>query len=183
MKFETTGFDDVVVVTPEMHGDERGAFGRIYCEREFEQAGINFRPVQINHSINKNKGTIRGMHFQYAPHAEGKFVKCISGRIQDVIIDIRKGSSTFLQHYAIELSEENLLMLYVPPGFAHGFQTLEDNSNLIYMASASYAPSAEDGLHFQDPRLNLKWPLSATEVSERDKQHRFLDTGYEGINL
>ena len=161
--------------------DNRGFFSRLYCEEEFKEIGFDQSIAQINYTLTKQKGTVRGLHFQLPPYAETKIVTCIQGEVWDVAVDIRKNSPTFLQWHAERLSTENQSSLYIPDGFAHGFQTLSDNCQLIYLHSTSYVASAEGGINVQDPMLAIDWPLTLTEVSERDKNHPMLDLEFEGL--
>lgn len=161
--------------------DERGGFSRIFCENEFKKNGLNKHFVQINQSYNIQKGTIRGMHFQKQPFSEVKLIRCVKGSVIDVIIDLRKDSNTFLKHVKVELSEQNRKMIYVPEGFAHGFQTLENNSELIYHHTQFYNSSAEDGLRYNDEALNINWPLPVSIISERDKKHSLINNNFKGI--
>lgn len=158
----------------EPHADDRGFFARIYCEREFVAAGLDPLIAQANLSQNRRKGAVRGLHFQTPPHAETKVVRCIRGAIQDVIVDLRPESKTFLQHFAVELSGVNRRSLYVPRRFAHGYQVLEDDTELLYLMGEFYAPTSEGGLRYDDPRLGIQWPLPATDMSERDLAWPFL---------
>jgi dTDP-4-dehydrorhamnose 3,5-epimerase len=151
--------------------DERGYFSRVYCQERFAQAGFPDPIVQSNQSLTVQQGTVRGLHYQLAPHAETKFVRCISGRIWDVAVDIRPESATYGQWFAQELTPDNFLMMLIPEGFAHGFQALEDNSSLFYMVSKAYCATAERGLRFDDPALAINWPLPPVNVSARDRQH------------
>lgn len=177
-----TNFKDLYVIEPNTFKDERGAFSRVYCEDEMQDIfGKSIK--QINHSATKEKGTVRGLHFQYEPYAEIKMVKCIKGSILDIVVDIRKNSSTFLQYFSIELSEENQKMIYIPKGFAHGFQTLENNTELLYFHSSVYTPSNEGALNINDPLLNIKWPLDIINLSKRDECHTFLTNEFEGIKI
>ncbi|MEX1202926.1 MAG: dTDP-4-dehydrorhamnose 3,5-epimerase [Ferruginibacter sp.] len=162
-------------------GDSRGWFVRTFCKNEFEQIGHSKEWVQMNHSYTARKGTIRGMHFQRTPNAEIKMVRCIAGAIYDVIIDLRKGSTTYLQWFGTELSAVNKKMIYIPEGFAHGFQTLADNSELIYQHSQFYEPGAEEGILHNDTALGIQWPLQVTEVSGRDKLHPIIDSNFKAI--
>jgi len=151
--------------------DERGFFARSFCVREFSGRGLNPRIVQTNISFNKKKGTIRGMHYQAAPHAEAKVVLCLKGAIYDVIIDLRPESLTYKQWISEELSAENHKMLYIPEGFAHGFQTLEDNNEVFYLMSEFYHPESARGVRFDDPIFGIKWPLEHSTVSEKDRAY------------
>ncbi|MGP8283644.1 MAG: dTDP-4-dehydrorhamnose 3,5-epimerase [Desulfomonilaceae bacterium] len=163
--------------------DSRGFFARFFCAEEFRELGLTKPIVQINHTLTHKKGAVRGMHFQYPPHAETKIVSCLKGKIFDVAIDIRHGSPTFLQWHGVELSAENLKSLYIPEGFAHGFQTLTEDCELLYLHTAPYVPEAEGALHVNDPRLNIKWPLPIAEISERDNAHSFIGKDFEGVRL
>jgi len=161
--------------------DNRGWFVRTYCKNEFEQIGHDKEWVQMNHSFTTKKGTIRGMHFQRPPYAEIKMVRCIAGAVYDVIIDIRQGSATYLQWVAVELSAANKNMIYIPEGFAHGFQTLTDDAELIYQHSQFYGPGQEEGLFYNDPAFHIDWPLTVTEISEKDKLHHIIDSNFKAI--
>ena len=169
----------VIGITP--WGDSRGWFARTYCKKEFEQIGHHNEWVQMNHSFSAKKGTVRGMHYQLPPHSEIKMLRCIAGSVYDVIVDIRKGSPTFLQWFATELSAENKNMMYIPAGFAHGFQTLTDNTELIYQHAEFYAPEAEAGLLYNDTAFGIQWPLAVTEISERDTKHPIIDSTFKGL--
>ncbi len=181
MIFEETSLAKCYVITPKLLQDERGGFARVFCEELFQQIGLTKKFVQINHSYNNLKGTIRGMHFQIPPFSEYKLIRCVKGAVIDVVVDIRKNTPTFLKHYAVELSAENKKMILVPEGFAHGFQTLKDDSELIYHHTEFYVPNSEGGLRFNDERLNIKWPLPVTSISERDKYHNLIDNNFKGI--
>ena len=161
--------------------DKRGWFSRTYCKDEFEQIGHTAEWVQMNHSYTADKGTIRGMHYQPPPFSEIKLIRCIRGKVFDVIIDIRKDSPTFLQWYGVELSEASMNMIYVPEGFAHGFQTLSDNCELIYHHSAVYVSGVEKGINYSDPRINITWPVGPTQISDRDRDHQMLLDNFNGI--
>lgn len=161
--------------------DERGYFQRLLCINEFKELGLTKEIVNINHSKTKDIGTIRGMHFQYPPESEVKIVKCIKGSIFDVVVDIRKNSPTFLQYYAIELNDSNNNMLYVPEGFAHGFQTLREDSEIIYFVTNYYSAKLESGLNPFDKKLNIKWPLTCTNISNKDTNCATIDNDFNGI--
>ncbi len=163
--------------------DTRGAFARFYCEHELGEALGARRIQQINQTRTHLVGAIRGMHWQYPPHAEMKFVRCLRGRVWDVAVDLRRGSPTFLKWHAEELCPENGLMMIIPEGCAHGFQVLEPDSELLYLHTACYAPASEGGVRFDDPALAIDWPLPATELSERDASHRSISPDFEGIHL
>lgn len=177
-----TTIDGLFVIKPNTFSDERGSFSRIYCEEELREVS-NISIKQINHSITKYKGTVRGMHFQYEPNSEVKMVKCIRGSVFDVVVDIRKDSPTFLKSYCVELNAENQRMIYIPKGFAHGFQTLEDNTELLYFHSTIYTPSNEGALNIKDPLLEIKWPLAIINLSKRDDEHPYIDTNFKGIEI
>jgi dTDP-4-dehydrorhamnose 3,5-epimerase len=168
-----------ISLTP--HGDSRGWFARTYCKKEFEQIGHQKEWVQLNHSFSSQKGTVRGMHFQYAPFTEIKMLRCIAGSVYDVIVDLRKDSPTFLKWFGTELSAENKKMLYIPAGFAHGFQTLTDDVELIYHHTEFYTPSAEAGIRYNDSAINIEWPLAVSEISERDTNHPLIDSTFKGL--
>lgn len=163
--------------------DARGYFSRFFCAEEFRQAGLNDRIAQINHSHSKIAGTVRGMHYQRPPHAETKFVSCIRGEIFDVAVDLRRNSPTFLKWHGEILSAENQRSLLIPEGFAHGFQTLTEDCELLYLVSAAYAPTAEGGVNAQDPMLKIEWPLPVAEMSEKDRSVLFLPSDYTGIEM
>jgi dTDP-4-dehydrorhamnose 3,5-epimerase len=169
------------VIELEPFTDERGWFARTFCKEEFNKIGHQKEWVQLNHSFSKLKGSVRGMHYQLPPSGEIKLVRCIAGAVYDVIIDLRKASPTFLHYFGVELSAENKKMIYVPEGFAHGFQTLSDDSELIYHHSATYVPGVEEGIKYNDPLIDIKWPLALTNISERDSKHPQLDTNFKGI--
>lgn len=181
MTFSQTPLKGSYEITLSAYSDERGWFVRTYCENEFKAIGHEAKWVQMNHSYTAKKGTIRGMHFQLPPYREIKMVRCVRGKVFDVIIDIRKDSATFLQWYGLALSPGAMNMIYIPEGFAHGFQTLQDDSELIYHHSAFYTPGAEGGIRFDDPSINIKWPVEITSVSERDLNHPVLTEKFKGI--
>jgi len=176
-----TNFLGLHIVEPNRMKDERGYFQRLFCSNEFAKINLDKPIVNINHSMTQKKGTIRGMHFQYQPYAEIKIVKCIKGAIFDVAIDIRQGSPTFMQSYSIELSDKNNLMLVIPEGFAHGFQSLEENSEIIYFVTNHYSKENESGLNPFDPRLNINWPLECNFISQKDKNSKLLPNDFQGI--
>jgi len=157
------------VIDPSPHQDDRGRFMRVWCAREFTEHGIDFQPVQSNMGLSTKKGTTRGMHFQNAPALEAKLVRCTRGRMYDVILDLRPESPSHGQWFGVELSPENGRMVYVPERCAHGYQTLEDNTEMCYMASCAYTPASASGVRFDDPAFGIRWPLAATVVSEQDR--------------
>ena len=169
MIFNKTKIKGLYVIEPEPKVDERGNFVRIFCKKELEREGLIFDIAQINRSLTRKKGTIRGMHFQKKPKAEAKIVQCLKGAIYDVAVDLRKNSSTYGQWAGEELTEDNGKMFFLPKGFAHGFQALTDNCNVQYFMSEFYAPELSNGVRFNDPFLNIKWPIKNPIVSEKDK--------------
>jgi dTDP-4-dehydrorhamnose 3,5-epimerase len=169
MIFKETNLQGAFVIEPEMLTDERGAFARIFCKKEFENHGLNPNIFQCSISLNKEKFTLRGMHFQKIPHAEAKLVRCSRGLIYDVIVDLRPNSPTYMGWTSIEISLENKRMVYVPEGFAHGFQTLEDNTEVIYQMSQFYSPGHSGGFRWDDPSFNIEWPTEPIVISPKDK--------------
>ncbi len=183
MKIHPTPVNGLKVVEALPHIDPRGAFARLYCESELMEVIGQRRILQINHSHTAQVGAVRGFHYQKLPHAEMKLVRCLKGRVWDVAIDLRSKSPTFLQWHAEELSPYNTRMMVIPEGFAHGFQVLEAESELLYLHTAFYTPTAEGGLRYDDPRLGIIWPLAIAELSERDANHAYLDSDFQGIVL
>jgi dTDP-4-dehydrorhamnose 3,5-epimerase len=175
VKIVETELCDAFRIELEPHSDERGFFARSFCQREFEARGLAGRFVQGNLSFNHRRGTIRGMHWQAAPHAEAKLVSCTAGAIYDVIVDLRPASPTHLRWIAVELSANNRSMLYVPEGFAHGFQTLRDDTEVFYLMSEFYVPEAGRGFRWDDPRFGIPWPEELTVISDRDRRLGFFD--------
>jgi dTDP-4-dehydrorhamnose 3,5-epimerase len=167
--FIETKLKGAFVIELEPRKDDRGSFARTFCQREFEERGLKPVIVQASIAINRRKGTLRGMHFQYPPAAETKIVRCTRGAILDIIVDLRPESPTYLEHIAVELTADNMRSLYVPERFAHGYQVLEDNTDASYQMSESYTPSAEGGLPYDDPKLGLDWPLPVSVISARDR--------------
>lgn len=163
--------------------DGRGFFARLYCADEFRAAGLDRPIAQINHTLTRSKGAVRGLHFQYPPHAETKLVSCPSGAVFDVVVDVRAGSSTFLRWHGEILSAENHRSLLVPEGFAHGFQALTEDCELLYLHTASFHSESEGALNVAEPALAIQWPLPVSELSERDRAHPFIDAHFSGIRL
>lgn len=168
MIFTETKLQNAFIIDPEKRSDERGFFARAFCAREFEEHGINPRVVNTNLSFNTHRSTLRGMHFQKEPYGEAKLVRCTRGAIYDVIIDLRPTSATFMQWIGVELTADNYRLLYVPEGFGHGFQTLEDNSDVTYQVSEFYTPGSEGGVRYNDPVFAITWPLEVLVISEKD---------------
>src|SRR5689334_21885099 len=169
MIFTEIDLKGAYIVDIELHDDERGFFGRSWCQQEFEEHGLNPRLVQCNISFNKQRGTLRGMHYQASPYQEAKLVRCTSGKICDVIIDLRLNSATFKRWQKIELTKKNHRALYIPEGFAHGFQTLVDNSEVFYQMSEFFHPEVSRGLRWNDPTFGIEWPIEPVIISEKDK--------------
>ncbi len=169
MIFTETKLAGAFVIEPERRADERGFFARTFCKQEFEVHGLNPKVLQCNVSFNKRKGTLRGMHYQAAPFAEAKLVRCTSGSIYDVIIDLRPASATFKQYFAVELSAENRRMLYIPENFAHGFQTLQDDTEVFYQMAQGYSAEHARGVRWNDPAFGIEWPKDERIIIQRDQ--------------
>lgn len=178
---EDTPLASLKVITRKQMGDHRGFLSRIFCTDELREASWMAPIAQINHTYTQKKGTVRGLHFQYAPHQEMKLVSCLQGEIYDVAVDIRKDSPTFLQWFGVRLSAKNNQALLIPEGFAHGFQTLAEDVALLYCHSKPHASQAEGGLHPEDTSLNISWPLSITALSDRDNNHKLITSEFKGI--
>jgi len=170
MIFHKTKIEGVYVIEPELKVDSRGYYTRIFCEKELAEHGLTFDVAQINRSVTTKKGTIRGMHFQKEPKSEGKLMQCVKGKIFDVAIDLRKDSKTYGHWIGEELTEDNNKMLFVPKGFAHGFQTLTDDCLVQYPVSEYYSPEYEGGIRWDDPSFTIHWPIENPILSEKDKQ-------------
>jgi len=175
LKFTELPLKLAYTVDLEKRGDERGFFARYWCQNEFSKLGLDANIVQINNSMSRYKGTIRGLHFQRPPKAETKIVRCIRGSIWDVIVDIRSESPTYGDWYGFELNEDNRTMMYIPKGFAHGFQTMVDNVELLYLHSEFYSKEDEGGLLYNDKDVAIDWPMPVSEISEKDKLHPTLN--------
>jgi len=169
--FTETKLSGSFVIDLEPHADCRGFFARTFCRKEFEAHGINAHVEQCNVSLNKRKGTLRGMHFQVAPFAEPKLVRCTAGSIYDVIIDLRQDSPTFKQYFAVELSADNRKMLFIPEGFAHGFQTLRDDTEVFYQMAQTFSPEHARGVRWNDPAFGIPWPDDERIIIERDRNY------------
>ncbi|OGS45225.1 MAG: dTDP-4-dehydrorhamnose 3,5-epimerase [Elusimicrobia bacterium RIFOXYD2_FULL_34_15] len=172
MKFIETKLKGAYIIEIERLEDERGFFGRTFCQKEFNAHGLNSRIVQCNISFNKEKGSLRGMHYQVAPYEEVKLLRCIRGAIYDVIIDLRTDSTTYCKWVSVELNDKNNRMFYIPAGFAHGFQTLEGNTELFYQMSEFYHPESARGVRWDDQAFNIKWPLPNPIMSEKDSKYQ-----------
>lgn len=174
MIFTETKFKGAYFIDIKRIEDDRGFFGRSYCQNEFKQHGIHTDIVQANSSFNKKKYTLRGLHLQLAPYAEAKLVRCTRGAIFDVMVDLRKDSSTYKQWFGTELTADSYRMLYIPEGFAHGYMTLEDNTDVMYHVSQFYTPQSEFGYRWDDPAFNIQWPAAPEVISPKDQLHPFL---------
>ena len=176
-----TPLEGLVVLQRKPLGDHRGFLERLFCADELNNLLFDKQIMQINLTFTAKQGTVRGMHFQHPPHAENKFVSCLRGEVFDVAVDLRQGSSTFLRWHAEVLSANNHRTLVIPEGFAHGFQALTDDCEMLYFHTALYQPTAEDGLHSQDPMFDIRWPLSIAELSPRDAAHSLLTDDFRGV--
>jgi len=175
MIFTETALPGAFIVDLERRGDDRGFFARAFCQREFEERGLRPVVAQSNIAFNYRKGTVRGLHFQFPPVGETKLVRCTRGAIYDVILDLRPESPTYLQHVGVELTADSRRALYAPERFAHGYQVLEDDSEVTYHVGEFYTPEAEGGLRYDDPRLGIDWPLAAIDISDKDRVWPLLD--------
>ena len=181
MIFTETPLKGAYLIDLEKRGDDRGFFARAFCEREFGSQGLATRFVQANNSLSAQKGTLRGMHYQLAPKAETKLVRCIRGALYDAILDLRQDSPTFGQSFGAELTAENRRMMYVPKGFAHAILTLEPNTEAVYLCSSFYSPSDERGLRWNDPRFAIEWPIAPVEISQKDSNWPSFDPEFHGV--
>lgn len=180
-KFIGTPLEGLTLVERQRAQDNRGFFSRLFCAEELAEVGFRMPIAQINHTLTTRKGAVRGLHFQYPPHAEDKLVSCLRGEIFDVAVDLRHRSSTFLRWHGEILSADNSRSLLIPQGFAHGFQALTDDCELLYLHSRPYAAGAEGALNVRDPALAIEWPLPITELSERDARHPAITSEFTGI--
>jgi dTDP-4-dehydrorhamnose 3,5-epimerase len=178
MKFTPLPIKGAYVIDLEKLGDERGFFARAFCQREFEAQGLETTVAQANTSLSATKGTLRGLHYQLGEHAEAKLIRAIGGAVFDALVDLRPDSPTYLQHCTLVLSAENRSAIYVPRGCANGIQTLEEDTQLFYLAFNFFAPHAERGLRWNDPRFGIKWALEPTVISDKDKNHPDFDPAY-----
>ncbi len=181
LRFEKTPLDGMTVVFGQPRVDERGRFVRVFCTDEFAALRAELRFVQVNLSRTVRRGTVRGMHFQKAPAADAKLVRCVRGAVHDVVIDLRKGSPTFLNWHSVELSADAESGVFIPEGMAHGFQALTDDAELLYLHTAAYAPLQEGGVRHDDPRIGIAWPLPVSGLSNRDRSFPMLDDAFVGI--
>jgi len=181
MKYSPTPLRDAWTVEAKPIQDQRGKFVRFFCQNELREIHQGKSIVQMNYSFTFKKGAIRGLHFQYPPMAETKLVRCLQGAVMDVIVDLRQNSPTFLEWHGELLSGENMKMLFIPEGFAHGFQTLEDNCEMLYLHTEFYSPQYEGAIRYDDPMIGIQWPLEVSEITERDRNHPFLMQDFSGI--
>ena len=182
--FHTTPISGLWQVVRNDFSDSRGVFAKLFSADDFKKIGLTQPVIQINHSLSRKKGTVRGLHFQHPPHAETRIISCTAGRIFDIAVDLRAGSPTYLKWHGVELAPEKKNALVIPPGFAHGFQTLEADCELIYLHTGNYVPDAEDALNIADPALKIDWPLPPEGLSERDLGHKMLaDRDFAGIQI
>ncbi len=182
MLFKQTPLPGAFTIELEKRGDHRGFFARFFCTEEFSAQGLITSFAQINNSLTGQKGTLRGMHYQLEPSGEVKVVRCIRGSLYDVILDIRPDSPTFGQWFGETLSEENRTMMYCPKGFAHGFVTLEADTEALYLVSDPYAPELERGIRFDDPRFGIEWPVTPSEISDKDQNWPDFDAEWHGVD-
>lgn len=181
--FSTTPITGLVLVERHHQADSRGFLSRLYCTDEFSAIGVHAPISQINHTLTRRKGTVRGMHYQLPPHAETKAVSCLRGKIFDVAVDLRRNSPTFLKWHGEILSAANRRSLVIPEGFAHGFQTLSNDCELLYLHTAAYEPSSEAAVNACDPHLKIAWPIEIIEMSARDRSHPMLSAKFSGVEV
>ena len=179
--FHNTFIDSLLLVEPTVSSDERGNFYRLFCKEEFKNIGISMDIKQINISFNKFRGTLRGLHYQSSPSTEAKIIRCSQGEIFDVAVDIRKNSKTYLSFFSINLSSKNKFMLFIPNGFMHGFQTLNNNVYVEYYHSDFFMKELDNGIFYKDKTLNIQWPFKVTNISERDKELPVINERFEGV--
>jgi dTDP-4-dehydrorhamnose 3,5-epimerase len=183
MRIINTPLRDLYEISTSSLDDSRGHFTRLFCEQELSAIRPHLHFTQINLSDTKQKGTVRGLHFQHASAAEAKLIRCLRGQVFDVAVDIRKNSPTFLQWHAVELSESNDRAIFIPEGFAHGFQSLSDDVQLLYMHTASWSQQHESGLRHDDPKIAIHWPLAVFNISDRDAGFSFVQDDFAGVTL
>ena len=179
--FSATPIAGLVLVERQHQADSRGFLSRLFCAEEFREIGVHAPISQINHTLTRRKGTVRGMHYQLPPHAETKLVSCLRGEIFDIAVDLRRNSPTFLKWHGEILSAANRRSLVIPEGFAHGLQTLSDDCELLYLHTAAYEQTSEAAVNARDPRLKIAWPIEITEMSDRDRSHPMLSADFSGV--
>ncbi len=181
MNFNSLPLQDAYIIEPNPYEDHRGKFSRLFCQEELKKIN-HIKPIaQINYSINKQKGTVRGMHYQKPPKAEIKMVQCLKGEVFDVIVDLRKESPTFLKWHGEILSPKNAKIMYIPEGFAHGFQVLESDSVLLYFHTEFYSPLHEAGIKYNDPKININWLLEPVNISKKDQCYQLITSEFKGV--
>lgn len=178
-----TAFDGLLIIERRPIVDRRGSLERLYCSEDMRALGLELPLAQINRTLTLRRASVRGLHFQHPPHAEHKLISCLRGAVFDVAVDLRAGSSTFLRWHAEVLDADNQRSLLIPPGFAHGFQSLVDGVEMLYFHTASYAPQSEGGISVAEPRIGIEWPLPMEGLSDRDRQHPPLPADYAGLRL
>lgn len=183
MVFNKTKIDNLYTADLTPIKDQRGFFVRSFCINEFLNIRDDLKIVQVNHTLTTEKGSVRGMHFQLPPFCETKIVRCIKGSVFDVAVDLRKGSKTFLQWYGEIISEDNMKMMIIPEGFAHGFQTLDDNCEMLYLHTEFYNKQCESGIRYNDPSIKIEWKIPVTNISERDCNHNLINDSFKGIEI
>jgi dTDP-4-dehydrorhamnose 3,5-epimerase len=183
MIFQPLPLKGAYTIELDRRGDDRGFFARLFCEREFLEAGLESHYVQINNSLSAKKGTLRGLHYQLAPSAEVKVIRCIQGELFDVILDLRPDSLTFGRSIGVHLTANNREMIYVPRGYAHGLITLTENTEALYLVSSFYAPDCERGIRWNDPRFAIKWPVEPAEISSKDLAWPDFDPQFHGVEM
>ena len=183
MKFTIAKLKDAYIIHLEPRRDQRGFFERLFCQKELAKIGLKKAIVQINYTLTLKKGTVRGMHYQNPPFAEGKIVTCLKGEVFDCLVDLRQNSPTFLKWHGEILSEDNKKMIFIPEGFAHGLQTLKKNSQMLYFHTNSYNEGSEKRIKFDDPIIGIKWKLKVTEISAKDKNNPYLRKNFQGIKI
>lgn len=181
MKFHRTPLRDLVLVETPSVQDERGRFTRLFCEQEYAELRPGLHFTQINLSTTSHKGTVRGMHYQSPPTAEAKLIRCLRGRVFDVAVDLRAGSPTFLHWHGVELGEDGPIQFFIPEGFAHGFQALTDDAQLLYLHTVAWSREHEGGLRYNDPAISIAWPLQVTQISEKDRQAPLMNDTFAGV--
>lgn len=183
MLFHKTPLEGAYLIEPEKRGDDRGFFARVFCEKEFAEHDLETRFVQVNNSLSAKRGTLRGLHYQLPPSAEVKLVRAVRGGLWDVIVDLRAGSPTYGKWFGAELTADNRMMMYVPRGFAHAFITLTDDCEALYLVSAFYDPAAERGVRWNDPAVDIQWPIQPVEISDKDGKWPDLNAEFHGVDL
>lgn len=182
MKFHSTPLTGAFVMEPERNSDDRGFFARLFCEREFQEASLNVRFVQVNNSLSLVRGTLRGLHYQLPPAAEVKVIRCLRGGIYDLILDLRPDSPTYGKCFGERLDSDNRLMMYVPRGFAHATLSLTDDTEILYLVSEFHNAEVERGVRFDDPRFSIKWPVEPVVISKKDREWRDFDPVWHGVD-